>query len=171
MNNIILFGFMGTGKSTIGKLLNKKLGLSYIDMDSYITSTTGKSIKQIFDEDGEPFFRKLERELVQKLSLLNNQIISTGGGVVLDKKNISDFTKNGLAVCLNASPEIIFERIKNDNTRPLLSKINIDIISNLLKERSELYDKISFQIKTDHMLPETISSLIIENYKKYLELN
>lgn len=162
---------MGTGKSTIGKLLNKKLGLSYIDMDSYITSTTGKSIKQIFDEDGEPFFRKLERELVQKLSLLNNQIISTGGGVVLDKKNISDFTKNGLAVCLNASPEIIFERIKNDNTRPLLSKINIDIISNLLKERSELYDKISFQIKTDHMLPETISSLIIENYKKYLELN
>jgi len=101
--NIILVGFMGTGKTVTGRVLAEQTGLELVDMDSIIEARAGKAISEIFAADGEAAFRAMERELVQELAQRDGLIISTGGGIVLNPDNISDFEKTGLVVCLKAS--------------------------------------------------------------------
>lgn len=169
MKNIILFGFMGTGKTTVGKIISKKLNLPLLDMDSIITQEEGKSIKLIFNENGESYFRNLENKLVRRLSKHTDNIISTGGGVILNEENITLFRENSFLVCLTASPKNILERLRNDTTRPLLRENNIEKeneINHLLKERKKMYNKISFQINTDFVNPQLIAQEIIRKYNK-----
>ena len=161
MNNIILIGFMGTGKTTIGKILHKKLQIPFIDMDSKIIEYTGKPINKIFEDEGELYFRKLERELTKQLIQQNNQIISTGGGIVLNQDNINDFMESGLVICLCASIETIIKRLKNDESRPLLLGNKIKKIEDLLNDREHLYGKIPInQIK--NILKSKNKNIIIE---------
>ena len=115
---------MGTGKTSVGKLLAGKLGMSFVDMDDVIEKQEGKSISRIFAEDGEPHFRSLERKLVRELSLKKGLVIGAGGGVVLNHYNIKDFSSTGLVVCLTAEPETILERVAKDTNRPLLAEGN-----------------------------------------------
>jgi shikimate kinase len=162
--NIILIGFMGTGKTVTGRALAKQTGMDLVDMDSMIEARQGKTIPEIFAQDGEPAFRAMERELVRELSRRSGLIISTGGGVVLNPENITDFEKCGLVVCLTASPQTIFQRLENDTSRPLLSGDKKTQIVALLEKRKPLYDAIPHQINGDHLNPEERANAIIRLY-------
>ncbi|HNX53294.1 MAG TPA: shikimate kinase [Pontiellaceae bacterium] len=162
--NIILIGFMGTGKTVTGRVLAERTGMKLIDMDSLIETEQKKTIPEIFAQDGEPAFRQMERELVQKLSKRSGLIISTGGGIVLNPDNVADFEKSGLVVCLTASPETIFKRVEKDTSRPLLSGDKKTQIYTLLEKRKPLYEAISHRINTDGLTDKQTANRILELY-------
>ena len=172
MKNIVLFGFMGTGKSLVGKILSQKLNYPLIEMDQEIENDEGLTINKIFEEKGEPYFRSLELKLSEKISNSSSKIISTGGGIILNDKNILNLSRNSLCVCLNAKPLTIFKRIYDDKNRPLIESDNnqnedkFNKISKLLNDRRLLYKKIPFQIDTDDLDPLLISEMIISEYNK-----
>lgn len=120
MRNIVLIGFMGSGKSSIGKSLAKKLGLEYIDTDTMIERDEEKSISEIFRVEGEEYFRTMEKKIVEKVSKYKDKVIACGGGVVLDDRNILNLKENGVLVYLSVDPSIIIERVRNSIDRPLL---------------------------------------------------
>jgi len=166
MKNIVLVGFMGTGKTTVGQLLAEKTGLPLVDMDALIEERAGKSINEIFADEGEPHFRTLERELVQELAAQTGQIISTGGGIVLNPGNIADFEKTGLVVCLIASAETVLDRVHHDTTRPLLAGDKEAKIIELLEARRPLYEAITHKIDTNgRPSPEPTAQEIFDLYK------
>ena len=163
--NIVLIGFMGTGKTVTGRALAERTGMELVDMDSIIEERAGKPISSIFGDDGEAAFRKMERELAHELSQREGLIISTGGGVVLNPDNLADFRKSGRVVCLSASPATIFQRLENDTTRPLLSGDKKEQIGALLKKRQPLYDAIEHQIDGDRLDPEGRANEILRLYE------
>jgi dihydroorotase len=147
--NIVLMGFMGTGKSTVGKKLAARLGMTFLDMDTLIEERAGKPIPKIFEEDGEPHFRALERTLTRELSQRNGLVIACGGGVVLNPDNIRDYSQTGLVVCLTATPETILKRTSRAKNRPLLEEPDrLKRILDLLEQRRHLYAAIPHQINT-----------------------
>lgn len=115
---------MGTGKTTVGKILAKELGLKLVDVDEEIESETGMTICDIFKEHGELSFRDKETQMAKKISNGAGLVISTGGGIVLREENIACLRQNGLIVCLMAAPETILERTKDNTDRPLLKVEN-----------------------------------------------
>ena len=163
--NIVLVGFMGTGKTTIGQLLSEQTGMPLLDMDHLIEERAGKPITAIFAEDGEPHFRALERELVQELSAQNSHVVSTGGGIVLNADNMADYEKTGLVVCLLAAPETILDRVRHDTTRPLLAGDKEAKIVALLETRRPLYEAIAHKIDTNGLQPAAIAAQIIVLYE------
>ena len=163
--NIVLVGFMGTGKTTIGQLLSEQTGMPLLDMDHLIEERAGKPITAIFAEDGEPHFRALERELVQELSAQNSHVVSTGGGIVLNADNMADYEKTGLVVCLLAAPETILDRVRHDTTRPLLAGDKEAKIVELLETRRPLYEAIVHKIDTNGLQPAAIAAQIIVLYE------
>lgn len=148
--NIVLIGFMGTGKTALGKILAKKLKMGFIDTDSLIEEKKGKSVAGIFSENGERYFRKLERDVVRVVSRKNNVVVSTGGGVVLSPENMKQLRRNGVIICLKSKPEVILERIKRQKgIRPLLNKPDpLKEIKSILKERAPYYKQADFVIDT-----------------------
>lgn len=163
MKNIVLVGFMGTGKSRVGRILAQRLGYVFVDMDAAIEEREGRAISRIFAENGEPYFRSLERSLVQELAGKGNQVIATGGGIVLNPDNIRDFERTGLVVCLMASPEVILSRVQHETHRPLLATGDkLGRIQELLAKRQALYDAISKRVATDELSPETVADRILE---------
>lgn len=164
--NIVLIGFMGTGKTTVGKQLASTLSMKFLDMDNVIVERTGKSIPDIFAQDGEQHFRALERNLAHELSKQSGLIIATGGGIVLNPANISDLSRTGLVVCLSATPAKILERVATDTNRPLLaSGDKMEKIEELLYKRKPLYDSISNQIDTTNLSVEEITENIIRTFE------
>jgi shikimate kinase len=159
--NIVLIGFMGTGKSTIGRLLAQKLGFEFVDVDARIEQQAGKTITQIFQSEGEGYFRKLEREFAEELSAGEGQVIATGGGFVLNPQNIAVLRPKGFIVSLKASPRAIYERIRNEKHRPLLAVSDpLYRISRLLEERAERYRDADLLIDTDSKSPAGIADEI-----------
>ncbi len=147
--NIYLIGFMGVGKSTVAKMLSDKLDFELIDTDIEIEKRENRSINEIFSQNGEEYFREKEKELIEELSKKDNVIISCGGGIIKSDVNIANMKKSGSVVLLEASPEIIYNRVKDDNNRPLLvSNPGIEGIKKLMKEREESYNK-AFTHKVD----------------------
>ncbi len=166
MRNIVLVGFMGSGKTTVGKLLSEKTGMPLVDMDSVIEERAGKSINDIFAHEGEAHFRKLERELAMELSARQGQVISTGGGIVLNSDNIADFEKSGLVVCLLVDAETVLERLLHDTTRPLLAGDKAARILGILESRKALYGSIRHRIDTSgRPSPVPTAEEIIELYR------
>lgn len=150
-DNIALIGFMGSGKSTIGRVLAKYLDMKFIDIDKLISAREKKSIPEIFAEKGESYFRKLEREIVYEESLDNNIVIATGGGVIIDNENIKTLRETSYIVYLDCTIDCIYERVKNSKSRPLLDVENMyEKIKDLHSKREILY-KISadFIVKID----------------------
>ena len=147
--NIILTGFMGTGKSTIGRQLAKKLGYEFIDTDKVIEARAGKTVTQIFQEDGEEEFRRREAELVQELAERQKLVIATGGGLVMNAQNVAALQRSGRILCLTASPETILSRIsRQPGSRPLLKDpYPLQRIRALLAERAATYQQFH-QIST-----------------------
>lgn len=161
--NIVLVGFMGTGKTTVGHELAKQTGMQLVDMDTIIADEAGKSVSNIFAEDGEAVFRQKEHDLVKRLADKSGLIISTGGGIVLNPENISIFEATSLVVCLAASTDEILKRLADDTTRPLLQcDDKRGKIETILKSRQHLYDAIPFQIQTDAMSIAAIVDTILK---------
>lgn len=167
--NIVLIGMMGVGKTTVGKALASKLSkFSFVDIDEEIVKNAGISINEIFAKFGEPYFRELEKNEVQRLSGLENMIISTGGGIVNYVENMEKLALNGVIIFLQATPETLFSRIKLENTRPLLKVDNpLQRISELLSQREEKYKMADFIISTEN---KTIDEIVEEIEKIYYDL-
>ena len=147
--NIVLVGFMGTGKTSIGRRLSTQLRMRYVDTDDIIERDSGRSISDIFAEDGEPTFRELESEAVRKVSKLYNYVISTGGGVVLKEENMVELKRNGIIFCLTATAEEIYRRVQHQSHRPLLQTADpLMKISTMLEERHPYYAKADYTVET-----------------------
>jgi shikimate kinase len=162
--NIVLVGFMGTGKTAVARLLAKKTGMKYISTDELIEDRERRSINEIFSKSGEPYFRKVEKEAVKKVAELDRFIIDAGGGVVLDKENIQNLKRNGKIVCLAATPEVILERTKRYQHRPLLNVESPKAkIEELLKFRAPFYARADFSVDTTNLSVEQVAERI-QNY-------
>src|ERR1041384_283988 len=120
MKNLVLVGFMGSGKTAAGKLAAQQLGLKFVDMDELIEQRHGLTISKIFATKGEAFFRRHERELVRELAVRQDHCIATGGGLVLDPNNLRDFSRTGVVVCCWVDAPVAYERTKHAKHRPLL---------------------------------------------------
>ena len=165
--NIVLVGLSGSGKTTVGKLIEKyHPDLKFVDTDEIIVRNENRSINDIFEKDGEETFRNIEKSVVENVSEENNMIISTGGGVVLNKTNTDNLKKNGILFYLKTSPEIIAKRLKNDNTRPLLKTDDIiNKLRKMLDVRGKLYKEADFTVNTDSLSPEQAAEFIVKEYK------
>jgi shikimate kinase len=148
--NIALTGFMGTGKSAVGRLLVEQLRFAFLDTDELIESRAGKSISTIFAEEGEPVFRKHEQEIVAELGSRRKTIISTGGGLGANEANIASLKEHAFVVCLWASPECIWGRIRNQTHRPLLKEADpLAKIRSLLTAREPFYKQADVLLNTE----------------------
>jgi shikimate kinase len=169
MKNIVLTGFMGTGKTEVGKILSQRLGYAIIDADSEIEKETGMTITEIFKRYGESRFREIEASVIKRLSGLKNIIISTGGGAVLREENVINLRKNGLIICLTASPETILKRTSNNSSRPLLQVEDpLQKIKELLEYRRPYYEKADIMIDTENKNPLEVAEEIIQKTKDKL---
>ena len=162
---IVLTGFMGTGKSAVGPILARKLGIDCIDTDYLLEKEAGQSIKEIFRTHGESHFRSLEKEIIKELVKKGDVIIDVGGGAILDPENLENLKKDGILVSLLASSEEIKKRTAGDDSRPLL-KSGGKTIENLLSQRLPFYLKANICVDTDGKEPEEVAEEIIEKIKK-----
>lgn len=166
--NIVLIGFMGTGKTAVGKRLAIMLNKEFYDTDQEVEAVTEMTISQLFAKYGEIRFRSEEKLAVKRIASKDNSVISTGGGVVLDRENIDLLTEKGILICLTAKPEIIYERVKKRNNRPLLKKDNLyQTILGLMAEREKLYRCADFYLDTSDLNFEEIIEHITAFLKDY----
>ncbi len=180
MNDKIVYltGFMGAGKSTVGPILANTLGWDYFDLDKVIEERLGKKIKQIFEDSGEPFFRKVESEVLKELSQNKNIIISLGGGTIVNNNNLSVIRDTGKIIYLKASVESIYKRLAFKRDRPNLiiegeefSKEKlIQKINNLFLTREKFYNQADITINTDNVTigvtVDKISKIIANQFEK-----
>jgi len=160
--NIIITGFMGTGKSVVAKELARKLKMEFIDMDRIIEERQGTSIADIFTRYGEKYFREQENKLVKELSQKENMVIATGGGTLLSSDNARMLGQAGKIVCLYIDSQTIYNRVKRKNDRPLLKGENVlSEINRLLKERKKIYDNINGKIDTTNLNIQEVTDKII----------
>jgi shikimate kinase len=165
-NNIVLVGFMGTGKSTVGRFLAEKLGWEFIDTDHYIEKQEGTSIPELFANRGEMYFREVEKGAIRDILSKSNQVISTGGGAVLLKENRAYMKQNGFVVALTASVETIIQRVGGDRNRPLLQGKPQEVVPHLLEKRKHAYDFADVKVSTDKLRVEHIAHRILVFYNK-----
>lgn len=166
--NIILTGFMGTGKTTVGKLLASKLNYEFVDTDDLIMSRCGKTIAQIFETEGENAFRNMEKGVAAELSEKEKLVVSTGGKMMLDTANAFALKKSGKIFCLVATPEEIMGRVSADSAieRPLLQgPAPEERIMRLFEERKEGYGRFT-QIDTTGKNPQTVCSEIMDLFQE-----
>ena len=166
MGNIVLTGFMGSGKTVVARQLARLLGMKVIDVDTEIEKSKKMTINEIFKQFGEPRFREIEMETIKQVSENSNVIISTGGGAVLKQENMDAMRGKGVIVCLTAAPETILERTKSTRDRPLLLVENpLERIEELLEFRRPFYEKADVMIDTERKTPLQIAEEIIEKMK------
>ena len=166
-DNVILTGFMGTGKTSLGKLLATKLGRPFVDIDKKIESEQKLSIPKIFEQFGESHFRELEKSAVRELCERRGLVIATGGGTVKDAENLRLLKSSGLLICLTCSPEEIFSRTQRRGERPVLDgggDERLETIKKLLAERKEFYDRADYHVDTTEWSPLQI----IDDISRYL---
>jgi shikimate kinase len=162
--NIVLTGFMGTGKTEVSRELARLTGYAQVDVDVEIERAEGMTITEIFKRFGEPRFREMETREIKRVSLGRSLIISTGGGAVMKDENMEALRTGGVIVCLSASPETILKRTSNDSTRPLLQVENpLKKIKELLSLRKPYYERADIMIDTEGKTPLQVAEEIIEN--------
>ena len=154
---------MGTGKTSVGKILAKRLDRPAVDVDLYIELSEKKKISEIFSEFGEAYFRALEKKSIHEICERRGIIITTGGGAVIDHENFESLKSSGWVICLSAAPKTIYHRIKDSRHRPLLAgKNKLDEIERLLELRRPFYEKADFQLETDGRSSDQVAVLILE---------
>ncbi len=168
--NLYLIGMMGAGKTTVGRLLAQELGYAFVDTDEVITASAKKSISQIFADEGEAEFRQLESDVLSQVSAYTNLTVATGGGIVLKRENWS-YLHHGLVVWLDAQAELLYERLKEDTTRPLLQDDHPLLkIRHLLEERESLYTLADLRITLQEWeTPEEISQRVLKQIPSVLK--
>ncbi|MBN2097070.1 MAG: shikimate kinase [Candidatus Omnitrophica bacterium] len=155
--NIVLVGFMGTGKTAVAKLLAKSLNMKYICTDEVIEDKERRSINEIFKKSGEVYFRRAEKEVIKKVAELDKFVIDCGGGVILDEENVQNLKTNGKIICLQAAAEVILERTKRNRERPLLNtKDPLAKIKELLEFRAPFYARADFFVDTNNLTVEQV---------------
>ena len=163
--NLVFLGMMGSGKSSIGLMVAKKLKLNFVDIDNEIEKELGKKITDIFKENGEDFFRKIEEKITLKKLKLNSSVISLGGGAFINRNIRKEVLKNHLSFWLNWNNKILLDRIKNSKKRPLVINLPDNEINNLIKKRSNIYAKALFEIKCDNLSKNEVVNKIINIYE------
>lgn len=163
MRNIVLVGFMGTGKTVVGKAIAGRLNRDFLELDEIIGKREGMSITEIFKKKGEPYFRQIEKEVAKEASQKEEVVISAGGGTIIDEENFKNLKENNKIICLKASPDVILARTKNLKTRPLLNVADPrKTIEGLLKKREPYYKKADHCIDTDRLTIEQVVEKIVE---------
>jgi shikimate kinase len=167
---IYLTGFMGSGKSTVGPILANTLGYDFVDIDKAIEQQTGKTVREIFKDPGEEYFRTLERALVQELLMKEHMVISLGGGTIADAVNFPLIRASGILVYLKAAPEHLFKRLHHKSDRPILVDIAGDRLSEealrlriqeLYARREQFYEQADIVISTDeHKVGITVDKIV-----------
>lgn len=167
MKNIVLVGFMGTGKTVVGKQIAHDLGMQFVSTDELIEKKANMPIDDIFSKKGESYFRQLERETMMEVSANDFSVIDTGGGAVINELNVKDLKMQGVLFCLNATAEEILKRIGGEKHRPLLN-VNDPLgeINYLLKKREPYYKRADYQIDTTGKSVKRVAEEIISIYRK-----
>lgn len=164
MKNISFIGLMGSGKSTLGAALAQKLGLEFVDIDTEIEAKTGLQISEIFAQKGEGFFREVESQILKEFAEKSGQVISTGGGAVQKEENLRILKENSTVIYLKTSPEVLFERVKTNTSRPLLQNAKpLETLCELLEKREPNYKKADIIVATDGKTVDEIVNEIIKN--------
>ena len=166
LHNLALVGFMGTGKSTVGQQVAALLQFQFLDTDALIEEQAGKSIPAIFAENGEPTFRQLERDVVTQLESKTKLVIATGGGLACNPANLDSLKKHALVVCLWASPETIWRRVRNQTHRPLLHDPDPQgKINRLLAEREPHYRNADVLVNTEFRSAREVANQICHQFQ------
>ena len=164
--NIALIGFMGAGKTSVGRLVAEQLHFDYLDTDELIVSKTGRSIAEIFKTDGEPAFRTLEHQVVGELTNRTKTVIATGGGLPVNPANLASLKAHSLVVCLWASPEKIWERVKNQTHRPLLHDPDPQKkIRDLLALREPFYKQADVLLNTELRSVREVTQQVVHQFR------
>ncbi len=165
--SILLTGFMGTGKSAVGRRVAARLGRPFVDMDAEIEKRAGRTIAAIFAEDGEPAFRALERALARELASRSGLVVAAGGGAVLDPRNVADFMRAGLLVCLDARPEVILARLAGERHRPLLETADREQrLRELLARRAACYAALPVHVDTSDLTPDAVADAVLTRFEE-----
>jgi len=156
---------MGTGKSSVGRVVASHLRFSFVDTDELIESRAGKSIADIFAQAGEPVFRELETQLVQELARAQKTVISTGGGLVANAANLASLKEHAMVVCLWASPELIWERVRGQSHRPLLKDADpLGKIRQLLAAREPIYRQADVLVNTEQRSSKEVAQHVLHQF-------
>jgi shikimate kinase len=166
LHNLALIGFMGTGKSSVGQLVASHLHFAFLDSDHLIEARAGKSVSEIFAQEGEPAFRDLERRVVKELTQRKKTVISTGGGLPVDESNLASLKTHALVVCLWASPEKIWERIRGQTHRPLLNDPDpLAKIRGLLAAREPYYRRADVLVNTEMRSLKEVAQQVVHQFQ------
>ena len=163
--NLVFLGMMGSGKSTIGNLVSKKLNLPFIDIDNLIVKDTGMSISEIFKKKGEDYFRNLEEKITLKSLKKINNVISLGGGGFINTKIRKEILTNHFSFWLNCDDSILIKRIKGNKKRPLAFNSTDKEIRAIIKDRSKIYSDAKFKINCNKLTKTEIIKKIIKIYE------
>jgi len=163
--NLILIGMMGSGKSTIGSLLSKKLNIKFIDIDNVLENDSKMKIAEIFEKKGENFFRNLEEKITLKVLNSTNNVISLGGGGFINEKIRKEVLKNNFSFWLNCNAQILLNRIKNKKKRPIAFNLSEDELRKLIEKRAKMYSKAQFKINCHKLKKTEIVNKILKIYE------
>jgi shikimate kinase len=163
---IALTGFMGTGKTVVGRRLAERLGLAFVDLDELIEEEAGMGIPEIFASEGEAGFRRRERALIAAIANREDIVLATGGGAVLDPDNVRTLKTRGVLVCLQAEPQTILDRIGADTHRPLLHDYNrMARVRELLEQRAPAYADADLVVETSRIEIEEVVDRIVSHFQ------
>ena len=166
IRNVALVGFMGTGKTVVGQLVASQLHYEFLDTDEIIVTRTGRQISDIFNTEGEPAFREHESAAIAELAQCHGSVISAGGGAVLDERNLSSLKSHALVVCLWASAEAIWARVRGQTHRPLLvGPEPLGKIQQLLAERAPFYRKADVLVNTELRSVKEVAQQVIHQFR------
>ena len=160
--NLVFLGMMGSGKTTLGKIVSKKLNKEFIDIDQLIEIQEGMTISDIFQKKGESFFRKFEERISIQNLKKSNSVISLGGGAFINKKIQKEVLKNHISIWLKWDNKNLINRIKNSQKRPIAIQLDDIDLNKLIDDRSKIYSKAKYQIKCDRLSKLELTKRIIE---------
>jgi shikimate kinase len=169
--NIYLAGFMGTGKSTVGRELARLMGRKFIDTDHALEKQLGMTVNEIFALNGEAFFRERERELSMELATKSNRVVATGGGTLLDADVRRVFAETGLVICLFTNNDQLVTRLERTDKRPMLKGEDLrNRVEELLTQRQAIYDSITLRVDTTNLTPQQAAHKIYDLLKLRVKL-
>lgn len=169
IRNVALAGFMGVGKSSVGRLVAAELQFEFVDTDEVIECRTGVKVSEIFAQHGEAAFRKFEGELVAEMAAWSGKVISTGGGLIVNPDNLASLKAHSLVVCLWATPETIYQRTKHQTHRPLLQADDpLAKIRELLATREAAYKRADVLVSTEQRSIKEIAAHVLHNFRAAL---
>ena len=165
IHNLTLVGFMGVGKSTVGRIAAEQLRLNFVDTDALIESRLGMSVADIFEREGEAAFRQYERQEVAQLAGQRGLVIAAGGGLVMDPANLASLKSHSLVVCLWAAPETIWERVRDQSHRPLLRAPDPQAkIREMLAARAPAYHQADVLIGSDLRSVKEVAQHVVQHF-------